>query len=250
MLRLENLSIEVGGKRILQNVNLHVREGEVCVLFGPNGSGKTSLLMTILGNPRYKVCSGRILFKGKDITDLPTQERVRMGMGIAFQNPAKLTNVNFAELLKYCATVGNKSEEEIREYAKMLGIEGLLERKLNVGFSGGELKRSELLQLMLMNPDFVMLDEPDSGIDIDSMALIGKVINELLEREREKGERKKAGIIITHTGHILEHVSVDYGMILYRGRMIRVENPSDILEAISRDGYEEVYEECLKLSQN
>jgi Fe-S cluster assembly ATP-binding protein len=245
MLRLVNLGVEVDGRRILENVNLYIQKGQTFVLFGPNGSGKSSLLMSIIGNPKYKVYDGRIIFKGEDITDLPTNERVKRGMGIAFQNPPKIGGVKLIDVLKHCAKLGG-TEDRIEEYAKLLGMEDFLNRELNVGFSGGEVKRAELLQLLLLNPDFVMLDEPDSGVDLENIALIGKAIRKLLERDKSAEERSKAGIIITHAGHILEYVDADYGVILYKGRIVCMGNPFDLLNDISEFGYEGCVKRCLR----
>ncbi len=239
MLRVVNLSVEVNGKRILNNVNLYVKEGEVYALFGPNGSGKSTLLNAILGNPSCKVVSGRIMFKKKDITNLPTYERIRMGMGIAFQNPPKIGGVKLIDVLRFCAKIGNFSEDKIFEFAEKLNMRDLLYRDLNLGFSGGEVKRSEILQVMLMNPDFVMLDEPDSGVDLDNLTLIGRTVNDLLRDER------KSGIVITHTGHILDYIDVDYGIIMYNGRIACIGDPRDILKAIRKDGYEGCIKRCL-----
>ncbi len=245
VLRLVNLGVEVSGRKILENVNLYIQKGQTFVLFGPNGSGKSSLLMSIIGNPKYKIYDGRIIFKGRDITYAPTDERVKMGMGIAFQNPPKIGGVKLIDVLKHCAKLGG-TEDKIEEFAKLLGMEDFLHRDLNVGFSGGEVKRSELLQLMLLNPDFVMLDEPDSGVDLENIAIIGEAINKLLERDKPAEERKKAGIIITHTGHILNYVDADYGVILYKGKIVCMGNPFDLLKDISEFGYEGCVKRCLR----
>ncbi|HIP58138.1 MAG TPA: ABC transporter ATP-binding protein [Archaeoglobus profundus] len=245
MLKLINLSVNINGRRILDNINLHIREGQTFVLFGPNGSGKSSLLMTIIGNPKYKISTGKIIFKGEDITNLPTNERIKMGIGVAFQNPPKINGIKLIDILKYCAKLG-KTEDMIDEYVKLLKMEDLLYRDINVGFSGGEMKKAEILQLMLLNPDLVMLDEPDSGVDLENIALIGKAIRILLERDKAKNERVKSGIIITHTGHILKYIDADYGMVLYGGRIVRIGDPFDILEDISELGYERCIKRWLK----
>ena len=193
MLRVVNLGVKVDSKKILEHVNLYVQKGQTYALFGPNGSGKSSLLMTLIGNPTFKVFDGRIMFKGKDITSLPTDERVKMGMGMSFQTPPKVSGVKLIDVLKYCARIGGYKEEDIYEFAEMLNMKEFLYRSVNVGFSGGEIKRSELLQLMLMNPDFVMLDEPDSGVDLENVAVIGEAINKLLERDKKEEERRRGG---------------------------------------------------------
>ncbi|MDI9645319.1 MAG: ABC transporter ATP-binding protein [Archaeoglobales archaeon] len=246
MLRVVNLGVEIGGRRILENVNLYIREGETLALFGPNGSGKTTLLNALIGNPSYKIVSGRVIFKKKDITSLPPDERAKMGMGISFQTPPKISGVKLIDVLKYCAKIGGYREEDIFEMAKRLKLEDHLYRAVNVGFSGGEVKRSEILQLMLMNPDFVMLDEPDSGVDLENIVLLGEAMKELLERNKKKDERKKAGIIITHQGYILDYVDADYGVVLYRGKVACMGDPADILRQIRKYGYEGCMEKCLK----
>lgn len=246
MLRVVNLGVEVESRRILRNVNLYIKPGETFVLFGPNGSGKSTLLNAIIGNPSYRVVSGRIMFKKIDITNLPANERVKLGIGISFQNPPKISGVKLIDVLRFCAKVGGLPENEIFELAEKLKMVDHLYREINVGFSGGEVKRSELLQLMLMNPDLILLDEPDSGVDLENVALIGEVINDLLERGKEVDERVKSGIIISHQGHILDYVDADYAAILYRGRIACIGDPGDILKQIRNHGYEGCLERCLR----
>ncbi len=246
ILRVVNLGVEVENRKVLENVNLYIKQGETFALFGPNGSGKSTLLNAIIGNPVYRVVSGRIMFKKRDVTELPTNERVKLGMGISFQTPPKISGVKLIDVLRYCARIGGFGEETIMEFAEMMKMKDHLYREINVGFSGGEVKRSELLQLMLMNPDFVMLDEPDSGVDLENVALIGEAINRLLERDKKDAERKKAGIIITHQGHILDYVDADYGAILYNGRIACVGDPLDILNQIRKNGYEGCLAKCLR----
>ncbi|MEM4473320.1 MAG: Fe-S cluster assembly ATPase SufC [Archaeoglobaceae archaeon] len=243
MLRIVNLSVEVDGKKILKNVNLYIKKGETFALFGPNGSGKSTLLNAIMGNPNYKIVGGRIIFKKVDITNLPPNERVKLGIGMAFQNPPKIGGVKLIDLLKHCAKLSGR-EGMIMELAEKLKMVEHLNRSINLGFSGGEMKRSEILQLMLMNPDFVLLDEPDSGVDLENIAIIGQAIRELLERDRE--DREKSGIIITHQGHILDYVSADYGVILYNGKVACVGDPKDILNQIRKNGYAGCLAKCLK----
>jgi Fe-S cluster assembly ATP-binding protein len=246
VLRIVNLGLKVEGKTVLQNVNLYIKEGETYALFGPNGSGKSSLLSAIIGNPTYKVTSGRIIFKGVEINDLPTDQRIKLGMGIAFQNPPKVSGVRLIDVLRYCAGVGKRSEEEIYRYAEKLKMDDFLERPVNWGFSGGEIKRCELLQLLLLNRDFLMLDEPDSGVDLENIGLIGDTIKEILERDLPREKRRRSGIIITHTGNILDYVDADYGVILYQGRIACMGDPEDILEEISENGYEGCIDKCLR----
>lgn len=250
VLRVVNLGVKVGERKILKNVNLFIKEGETFVLFGPNGSGKSTLLNAVIGNPSYKVTSGRILFKKIDVTNLPTNERVKLGMGIAFQNPPKISGVKLIDVLRYCARVGGYSEDKIMELAEAMKMANHLYREINVGFSGGEVKRSELLQLMLMNPDLVLLDEPDSGVDLENVALIGDAIRKILERDKSEEERTKSGIIITHQGHILDYVDADYAAILYNGRIACIGEPEDILNQIRNHGYEGCLAKCLRNMKN
>ncbi|WP_456468720.1 ABC transporter ATP-binding protein [Archaeoglobus sp.] len=246
ILRVVNLGVEVGERKILKNVNLYIKSGETFVLFGPNGSGKSTLLNAIIGNPTYRVVSGRIMFKKIDVTNLPTNERTKLGIGIAFQNPPKISGVKLIDVLRFCARIGGYTEEKILELAEKMNMVNHLYREINVGFSGGEVKRSELLQLMLMNPDLILLDEPDSGVDLENVALIGEAINELLERDKNAESREKSGIIITHQGHILDYVDADYAAILYNGRIACIGEPEDILNQIRNHGYEGCMARCLR----
>ena len=250
MLRVVNLGAEVEGNPILDHVNLYIKEGQTYVLFGPNGNGKTSLLMTLIGNPAFKVTYGRIMFKGQDINGLSTDQRVKMGMGISFQNPPKVSGLKLIDMLLNCAKQSGTHQNKIYEYAQMLNMEKFLNRSVNVGFSGGEVKRSEVLQLLTLNPDLVLFDEPDSGVDLDNIAIIGSAMGDLLHRKKSKDERKKSGLIITHQGHILDYVDADYGLILYKGMIACMGDPYDMLDEISKKGYEGCVEKCLKGFQN
>jgi len=246
MLRVVNLGAEVEGIPILNHVNLYIKEGQTYVLFGPNGNGKTSLLMTLIGNPAFKVKYGRIMFKGQDINDLSTDQRVKMGMGISFQHPPKVSGLKLIDMLINCAKQSGTDPNKIYEYAQMLNMEKFLNRSLNVGFSGGEVKRSEVLQLLTLNPDLILFDEPDSGVDLDNIAVIGSAMGNLLDRKKNKDDRKKSGLIITHQGHILDYVDADYGLILYKGMIACMGDPYDMLDEISKKGYEGCVEKCLK----
>ncbi len=245
VLRVVNLGVKVGRRKILENVNLYIKNGEVFALFGPNGSGKSTLLNAIVGNPIYEIYSGRIMFKKRDITNISTDKRIKLGMGIFLQNPPKVGGVKLIDVLRHCAKMGGYSREKIFEFAKKLKLENCLYREINNGFSGGELKRSELLQIMLMNPEFIMLDEPDSGVDLENLALIGEIISDFFERGKESNH-EKSGIIITHQGHILDFVNADYGAVIYDGRIVCIGDPSDILKQIRKNGYERCLTRCLR----
>lgn len=238
MFEIKNLTVSIEGRRILRDLNLSISKDETVVLFGPNGSGKTSLLKTIMGIPRYKVESGRILFRDRDITELSIDERARLGIGIAFQHSPAIRGVKLKDLLNiFIKKREALDEEKINRFADELNLLDLLERDINLGFSGGEIKRSELLQLLAQNPDFIMFDEPDSGVDLVSINLVGKVINKLLEKEKIKEKRMKAGLIITHAGYILDYVNADRAYVMLDGTISCYGNPREILEDIRTKGY-------------
>ena len=240
MLDIKDLTVRVNGKRVLNDINLSIRRGETVVLFGPNGSGKTSLLKTIMGIPEYRLESGRIIFKGKDITELSIDERARLGMGIAFQRPPAIRGVRLKDVLQICMKKkkSNFKEHEMNESAVDLNLLDFLERDINLGFSGGEIKRSELLQLFAQRPDFIMLDEPDSGVDLVSITLVGKVINELLQKDKKASRRTTAGLLITHAGHLLDYVNADRAYVMIKSNIFCAGNPKDLLEDIRTNGYE------------
>jgi Fe-S cluster assembly ATP-binding protein len=235
MLKVEDLTVSIQGKVVLKDVLFSLNYGEVCALFGPNGAGKTTFIMTLMGFPRYKIEKGRIFFKGIDVTEKDLHERARLGMGIAFQKPTTVKGVKLKRLLEIIS--GGADEKEIIEHATKLNLAEHLERDVNDGFSGGEIKRSELLQLLIQEPELVFIDEPESGVDIENMALIGEMLNHLLLRDQKVRDPKKSAIIITHTGHILDYVNADRGCLLYDGRFLCGGNPRDILTEIKRSGY-------------
>jgi Fe-S cluster assembly ATP-binding protein len=245
MLMIEDLQVELAGKIILKHIDLEIKQGETHVLFGPNGSGKTSLLMTIVGYPQYKVTGGKILFKGVDITHAPIDERARLGIGMSYQRPPTIHGLKTRQMVQICA----RSDVDPVGLARKVNFENFLDRDVNAGFSGGEIKRSELLQLMAQDADLMLFDEPESGVDIENISLVGETIARLLEKEcsatatktrlQVKRERTKMGLIITHTGHILDYVTVDKGQLLFNGVMSCSTNPREIFRCISEVGYEE-----------
>lgn len=249
MLIIEELKVEVGDKEILQNVNLHVPPGETHILFGPNGSGKTSLMMTIMGFSGYRVTRGKITFKGEDITFMPIHERAKLGVGVLFQRPPTINGLSTRRMVEICA--GNKAVD-VDALSKKLRFDAFIERDVNHNLSGGEIKRSELLQLSAQQPDLLLLDEPESGVDLESIALLGDSINSLLNRGIEKpspchkkhilSDRPKSALVITHTGHILDYITADRGQVLYKGKLRCSRNAREILKWIREYGYEECVE--------
>ena len=244
MLEIKQLTVAIDGRKILQDVNLKVGIGETHALFGPNGSGKTTLLMAIMGFPRYQVIRGNIIFRGKDITRLPLDKRARLGIGISFQRPPVVRGVKTRDMLS--AALGDKGDKEIIDsLAKRADLSEFLDRDINYGFSGGEIKRSELMQLLAQKPGLILLDEPESGVDLVNIALIGKLINELLEKECPMRLRKCTGLIITHTGHILDYVNARTGYVMLDGRIVCEGDPHEMLATIKEKGYEECAK-CVK----
>jgi Fe-S cluster assembly ATP-binding protein len=206
--------------------------------------------MTIMGYPQYIVKKGKITFKGTDITHAPLNERAALGIGMSYQRPPTINGLKTRQMIDICA----KRKVDAGEMARSLNFEDFLDRDVNAGFSGGEIKRSELLQLTAQNPDLMLFDEPESGVDIENMALIGTTIARILEKEtprsannakpfvQQRSERTKMGLIITHTGYILDYVPADKGQVLYNGVLACAGNPREIFQCIGRLGYEE----CVK----
>ncbi|MBR0472797.1 MAG: Fe-S cluster assembly ATPase SufC [Methanosphaera sp.] len=240
LLEISDLEVEVEGKKILKGVNLNINEGETHVLLGPNGAGKSTLFMTILGFPKYEVTKGKIIYKGKDITKLETHERIALGLGVTFQNPPAIRGVKLKDLLKIVDKHEYKTNDELDEEVVKLGERlklnnDFLERDVNLGFSGGEVKRSELLQLLAQQPDFIMFDEPDSGVDIENVELISKEISTLLGQDDEN--TTKGGLLITHLGYILRFVKATHAHVLIDGKIARTGNPEEIMTDIRKSGF-------------
>ncbi len=246
MLSIKNLHVKVADKEVLKGINLEIGEGQTFILFGPNGSGKTTLLMSLMGFGNYTVTEGSITFKGVDITHAPIHERAKLGVGMSFQRPPTIHGLKLRHLVKVCA---QDREIDVDALAKRVNMHEFLDRDVNAGFSGGEIKRSELLQLMAQQPSLVLFDEPESGVDLENMHLIGKTARELLENPidpipdktmREiKRKRTTSGLIITHTGYILDYINADRGQVLYDGHLCCEANPRDILDHVGKYGYQE-----------
>ena len=237
-LSIEQLAVEVEGREILHNINLEINRGETHALFGPNGSGKSTLLMAIMGFPRYRITNGNIIFKGQDITRLPLDERARLGIGMSFQRPPVVRGVKTHDML--AASLGGQgNEQSISHLAEEANLADFLDREINYGFSGGEVKRSEIMQLLAQKPELSLLDEPESGVDLVNIALIGQLINELLEKDIRIRDRKRAGLIITHTGHILNYVNAHTGYVMIDGKLSCGGDSHEILATIKEKGYEE-----------
>jgi len=235
ILEVENLSVKVEGKLILKGVTFNLKSQESHILFGPNGSGKTTLLSALMGLPSYEVVTGKISFMGVDVTDKSVEERARLGMVVSFQNPPEITGVKLADLLKLClgkSPIARFNEEE-KALIDAFKLTEFLDRDINVGFSGGERKRSEILQLIFLKPKLLLLDEPDSGVDVESLRLIASEIQRYVERSGS------SALIITHKGDILDHIKAKYGCVLLAGKFHCFTHPTRIYEEIKKVGYEE-----------
>ena len=241
MLRIKDLSVAIEDKEILHDVNLTIHRGETHVLFGPNGAGKSTLLMAIMGFPKYKVTKGSISFGGKDITHMTLDERARLGIGMSFQRPPVVRGVRTRDMMA-AALKTNVENPEITALAARADMKDFLDRDINYGFSGGEIKRSELMQLLAQKPELTLLDEPESGVDLVNIALIGQLMNDLLEKNCPIQYRKCMGLIITHTGHILDYINARTGYVMCGGTIGCTGDPHEILTTIREKGYEE----CIK----
>ncbi|MDO9555972.1 MAG: ABC transporter ATP-binding protein [Coriobacteriia bacterium] len=235
LLVIENLHVAVGGSEVLRGINLSINEGETHVLLGPNGGGKTTLLNTIVGLPGYRITQGSITFKGTDLADLEIDERARLGIGVAFQRPPAVRGIKLRQLIEVAAGEGDH-EVLLADLIGDLSLLKMVDRDVNMGFSGGEMKRSEMAQLIAQAPELTLFDEPESGVDLDNIAVVGKAMNRLLKAERV-GKGTRAGLIVTHTGHILEYVNADIGHVLYNGKLACKGNPLDLIGEIGKHGY-------------
>ena len=240
VLEVRGLSVNAGERPVLAGVSLSILPGEVHVLLGPNGGGKTTLLMAVMGMPGYRVTGGRILFCGADVTALPADERARAGVALSFQRPPCVRGVTVRTLVGEIIARRGGQGVSLQELSGSIGTDALLDRDLNVGLSGGELKRSELLQLLALDPTLALFDEPESGVDLDSIAIVGAGMRRLLERNGAGSA--KAALIVTHTGHILNEVPADHGHVLVRGQIVCRGEPRALFDDIRIHGYEG----CLK----
>jgi len=228
-LELRDLVVSVEGTTVLKGVSLAIPPGELHVIMGPNGSGKSTLLASIMGLPHVRIESGKIIFEGRDITNLPPYERARLGIALAYQNPPEIKGVKLRDIAKFM--LEKYSCEDSALLSKMLRVDALLNRDLFVGFSGGEKKRAELFLSLLQSPKLAMLDEPDSGVDIESADNIARVIDLLI---------RKGGsvILVTHTGLITSRLSrIDRVHILIDGRIAYTGSPDEVLPVVFKFGY-------------
>lgn len=239
ILQVNQLTARIEEKEILHQVNLTIGKGETHVLMGPNGAGKSTLGYVLMGNPRYQVTGGQILFKGKDVTAESTDVRARAGMFLSFQEPLEVPGLSLESFLKSAriAQTGKPVRlwdfrKELKKNMEILQMnESYAERALNVGFSGGEKKKSEILQLMMQKPGLAILDETDSGLDVDAVRIVSRGVEEYQK------DREGALLIITHSTRILEALHVDYTHVMVDGHIVATGDGS-LVEKINEEGYE------------
>ena len=239
VLSIKNLNVSIGDKEILKDVTITVKSGEVHALMGPNGTGKSTLAHTVVGSVRYKVNSGELQINGKKLNDMQVYERAREGLFVAFQEPVSVQGLRFINYLRTAYASLHPDEkleykkfvEEVKELLKYFGLDSsFVDRGLNEGLSGGEKKRMEALQMLILKPKFIILDEIDSGLDVDAL----KVVSKAISRAKENG----AGIIIiTHYQRILDYIKPDFVHVLINGR-IAESGKGDLAKLIEERGYE------------
>lgn len=236
---IENLSASVADKPILNGVNLRIRPGEIHALMGPNGSGKSTLSNVIMGHPDYQVTGGAVWFRGKNLLELEVEERARLGVFLAFQYPVSVPGVTVAYFLKSAADAirGHKNVpagpflRELRENARFLEMdESFLNRGLNDGFSGGEKKRLEILQMLTLKPAFALLDETDSGLDIDALRIVANGVKRLVGPGF-------AALVITHYERILKHIEPQFLHVMVEGRIVLSGGP-ELVRRVEAEGYD------------
>jgi Fe-S cluster assembly ATP-binding protein len=237
LLEIKNLAVNAEEKEILKEINLEINKGEIHVIMGPNGSGKSTTANAILNNPCYTKQSGKIIFDGEEITNLKTDEIARKGIFMSFQAPEEIPGVSVTNFLKYAKnkTTGKpvkifEFKDELKMYMEKLNMnQNNMERSLNVGFSGGEKKKNEILQMLVLNPKLAILDETDSGLDVDAIRTVSKGIE--MFKNDENGV-----LIITHNTKILESLKVDYVHILVDGKIVKT-GTQELAKEIEENGY-------------
>ena len=237
LLKVENLSAGTEDKEILKNINFEINPGEVHVIMGPNGSGKTTLSNTIMGNPRYIISSGKIFFEGEDITELSTDKRAKAGIFMSFQTPMEVNGISTENFIR--TALQQKTDENIsfikfrkelhKEMEKLSMDKSYGDRYLNVGFSGGEKKKNEILQLLMLNPKLAILDETDSGLDVDATRIVAEGINRYHNDEN-------AVIIITHHRELIRKIEPDKVHVIVDGE-IALEGGEEIVDRIESEGF-------------
>jgi len=246
MLTIENLHAQVEGKTILKGIDLDVKAGEVHAIMGPNGSGKSTLASVVAGNEDYEVIKGKILLKGNDLEGLDAESRAHLGIFLSFQYPVEIPGVSVTNFIKTAINANRKAQglkdipasellKKIREKAKLLDIDSkFLSRSLNEGFSGGEKKRNEIFQMAMLEPAFAILDETDSGLDIDALKIVANGVNKL------KG-KNNAVVVITHYQRLLDYIVPDFVHVLFDGKIVK-SGTKELAHELEAKGYDWIKE--------
>ena len=245
VLEIKDLHVSIEDKEILKGVNLTLKTGEIAAIMGPNGTGKSTLSAAIMGNPNYEVTQGEILLDGENILELEVDERARLGLFLAMQYPSEIPGITNAEFIRAAMNAGKEDEDKISvmdfitkldEKMAFLGMkEEMAERYLNEGFSGGEKKRNEILQLLMLEPKFALLDEIDSGLDIDALKIVSKGVNAM------RGDDFGA-LIITHYQRLLNYITPDVVHIMMDGRVV-LSGGAELAARLEKEGYAKIAEE-------
>lgn len=247
MIEIKNLHAKIEGKEILKGLNLSVKAGEIHAIMGPNGAGKSTLASILAGREEYELTEGEVTFEGDDLLDLSTEERARAGLFLAFQYPVEIPGVSNVNFLRTAINEIRDSKGEdpisakefmalVREKSKIVELDSsLASRSVNEGFSGGEKKRNEIFQMAMLSPKLAVLDETDSGLDIDALRIVAKGVNSLKSPEN-------ASIVITHYQRLLDYIVPDYVHVLYDGRIVKTGNKDLALE-LEEKGYDWIKEE-------
>ena len=251
MLSIKNLHASIGDKAILKGLNLEIMPGEIHAIMGPNGSGKSTLASVLAGREDYQISNGEIIYEDEDITDLAPEERARKGIFLAFQYPIEIPGVSTTNFLKTAINQIRKSKgikpldavsylKMMKEKMKLVEIDqSLLSRSLNEGFSGGEKKRNEIFQMAMLEPKLAILDETDSGLDIDALRIVAKGVNILKSKD-------KSMIVVTHYQRLLEYIVPDFVHVLYEGNIVKSGDKSLALE-LEQKGYDWIKEDIKKI---
>ena len=243
LLRVENLSAGVEDKEILKNINLKINYGEVHVIMGPNGSGKSTLANVIMDNPVYNVTSGKIFLDGEDITDLSTDKRANKGLFMSFQTPEEVPGISVENFIRTAKSLKEdknisilKFKKQIKEEMEELKMDSsYAERYLNVGFSGGEKKKNEILQMLMLDPKLAILDETDSGLDVDATRIVSNGIERFLDKDN-------AVLIITHHNELIDNIKPDFVHVILDGQIVK-EGDASLIDKIEEEGFNWIREE-------
>ncbi|WP_277085714.1 Fe-S cluster assembly ATPase SufC [Porphyromonas catoniae] len=247
MLQIRNLHAAIADKEILKGINLEVKKGEIHAIMGPNGSGKSTLSSVLVGNPNYEVTEGEVLFEGQDLLELEPEERAHLGLFMSFQYPVEIPGVSMVNFMRAALNEKRKAQgldpipaaeflKLMKQKRELVELDNkLASRSVNEGFSGGEKKRNEIFQMAMLEPELAILDETDSGLDIDALRIVAKGVNELRSPEN-------ATIVITHYQRLLDYIRPDYVHVLYKGRIVRSGGPELALE-LEQKGYDWIKDE-------